>query len=195
MKDIFQMWADHFCPDTCDQIVELALGLHAPRRAEVGSAPRVDEAYRVSDVRWLDRDVKQADGLPAWTTLFGHLDHYMRWANHTAFGLDVNFLQDLQFTTYYETRKDHFNWHRDSFWVNPHETGQRKLSAIIQLSDPADYDGGVLELDVDSPPDPAALRRRGTLIVMPAFVWHRVTPVTRGTRHSLVAWMAGPPWR
>lgn len=85
----------------------------------------------------------------------------------------------------------HFEWHKD------HGNGPisvRKLSLIVQLSHPDDYEGGDLEFLGDEDPEPA-LRQRGTVIIFPAFVAHHVTPVTSGARTSLVAWIAGPPFR
>lgn len=195
MKDMFQLWASCVDPTICQEIIDVATE-QPPMLAAVGSVGNVVPDYRESDVRFLDRFKTYPDGDGAqWENLYKFVDHYARWANHNAFGTDVNYLQDLQFTTYGETRKDHFRWHRDTFWINPHETGHRKLTIVIQLSDPADYEGGRLELDVENSPDPNLLVQRGTVIVMPAFVWHRVTPVTKGTRHSLVGWMCGPAWR
>ena len=64
----------------------------------------------------------------------------------------------------------------------------------IQLSDSDDYEGGDLELMFRE--EPVKLdRTRGTLVAFPSFMLHRVTPVTRGTRWSLVAWITGPRWR
>ena len=40
-----------------------------------------------------------------------------------------------------------------------------------------------------------AHKARGTLVAFPSYVMHRVTPVTSGTRKSLVAWVAGPKFR
>lgn len=70
------------------------------------------------------------------------------------------------------------------------KTSTRKLSVSVQLSDPSEYQGGTLEFFngefVSAPLE------QGSLVVFPSFVFHRVVPVTEGTRHSLVAWMNGP---
>jgi PKHD-type hydroxylase len=73
---------------------------------------------------------------------------------------------------------------------------------VVQLSDPDEYEGGALEffgLDGDET-DAAAdrrtkMRQRGTVVTFPAFEYHRVTPLTAGTRRSLVCWVGGPPFR
>ena len=84
----------------------------------------------------------------------------------------------------------------------------RKLSVTVSLTDPEEYEGGDLEFDFRSSHDyefgkntdgnkkicePA--RARGSVIVFPSFVWHRVKPVTKGVRNSLVMWNLGSPWR
>ena len=73
----------------------------------------------------------------------------------------------------------------------------RKLSMVIQLSDPKDYEGGILEIHANEhyPPPPDELKRRGTIVVFPSFLRHRVIPVTKGVRYSLVAWIEGPHFR
>jgi PKHD-type hydroxylase len=81
-------------------------------------------------------------------------------------------------------------WHTDFAGIRP----LRKLSISIQLSAPEDYEGGDLELLYGHQPEPMA-RARGAFIVFPSFMLHRVTPVTRGTRWSLVAWILGTRWR
>ena len=69
----------------------------------------------------------------------------------------------------------------------------RKLSITIQLSSPQDYEGGDLILHNGEPEK--MQKELGKLIVFPSYTLHEVTPVTKGTRYSLVAWVAGKPFR
>jgi PKHD-type hydroxylase len=72
----------------------------------------------------------------------------------------------------------------------------RKLSITIQLSDSDDYEGGNFILDRQyQQPDSKDLRTKGTILVFPSPIKHKVTPVTKGIRKSLVAWVEGPKWR
>lgn len=76
----------------------------------------------------------------------------------------------------------------------------RKLSVTINLTDPNDYDGGDLKFDYGNHADMETetcldAREQGSVIVFPSFQHHCVTPVTRGTRYSLVLWVLGEPWR
>jgi PKHD-type hydroxylase len=68
---------------------------------------------------------------------------------------------------------------------------RRKLTVSVQLTAAEAYDGGALEINPDGRPV-VAPRAQGTAVVFPAFALHRVTPVTRGLRHSLVLWTHGP---
>ena len=83
-----------------------------------------------------------------------------------------------------------YDWHTDFAGFRP----LRKLSFSVQLSRSEDYEGGDLQLWVGNRPRPA-VRDRGALIAFPSFTLHRVAPVTRGTRWSLVAWILGNRWR
>ena len=81
---------------------------------------------------------------------------------------------------------DHYNrWHTDVFA----EASTRKLSFTLQLS--TDYEGGTLRMQEMSAP---ASNTQGDLILFPAFMAHRVEPVTEGVRTALVGWMHGPPF-
>lgn len=77
----------------------------------------------------------------------------------------------------------------------------RKLSMTISLSDPKDYKGGNLRFDFGPHADHKRyhtckeIRPRGSIIIFPSHVYHQVTPVTTGTRYSLVAWSLGQPWK
>ncbi|MGB0647256.1 MAG: 2OG-Fe(II) oxygenase, partial [Bradymonadia bacterium] len=69
----------------------------------------------------------------------------------------------------------------------------RKLSVTVQLDDEGVYSGG--ELEFEELQTSANLRARGTVLVFPSYLRHRVTPVTNGVRRALVAWFYGPEWR
>lgn len=88
---------------------------------------------------------------------------------------------------------DRYDWHEDNAWKG-RTPFDRKLSLVAQLSRPEDYQGGRLELHNDPLPD-THFRGQGDIIVFPAFNRHRVTPVTAGTRYSLVTWFVGPRLR
>ncbi len=112
--------------------------------------------------------------------------------NAECFGFNLNGLQEFQVAKY-ET-DDHYVWHSD-MRLNKRES-MRKLSITVQLSDPNDYEGGDFEFpeDIGCPARPF-IAEKGTVIIFPSFLPHRVTPVTKGTRYSLVGWYEGNNWR
>jgi PKHD-type hydroxylase len=76
----------------------------------------------------------------------------------------------------------------------------RKLSVTISLNDPDEYDGGNLQFDFGPHKENryhtcTEIRPKGSVIVFPSHVYHQVTPVTRGTRYSLVCWNLGAAFR
>ena len=84
-----------------------------------------------------------------------------------------------------------YKWHTD---CGAKETSTRKLTAVVQLSDESRYKGGDLEFgitDETGKNNYTAKKTRGSITIFPAFLSHRVTPITKGTRHSLITWMLG----
>lgn len=123
--------------------------------------------------------------------IFERLTGVLNNINEQFFKFDLTgFEQGLQFTRY-EAPAGHYDWHIDRGLRN---VGVRKMSLTLQLNDPSDYEGGELELrfgkDPIKPPT-----ERGMITFFPSYVLHRVTPVTKGTRYSLVAWISGPPFK
>jgi PKHD-type hydroxylase len=113
--------------------------------------------------------------------------------NSKYYGFDLTGFEDaLQYTVYNESdTKEHYTWHVDN--LGQGRPGCRKLSIVIQLSDPQEYEGGELQLHYQS--YHIARKDKGLLYIFPSYVLHRVTPVTGGTRRSLVGWICGPDFR
>ena len=116
------------------------------------------------------------------------------------YGFSIDGLaEDLQFTIY-DRPGAFYTWHQDGLDA---EVSHRKLSIVVQLTEPSRYSGADLEfLEVDADYDDvqrdefhSRCRRQGTAVVFPSFEFHRVTPLVAGVRHSLVCWVAGPPFR
>lgn len=163
----------------------------APATVGHGGKQGVNAQMRRSKVRWLD----PADPDLEW--LVRRIEHRARRANAEAFGFDLDGFVDLQFTEYPANLEGHYDWHEDNTWVPAVEKrspSTRKMSFVCLLSAPESYAGGRLEFERDAlPPDKMA--RAGDAVFFPAFLKHRVTPVTAGVRYSLVTWFEGPQWR
>ncbi len=90
---------------------------------------------------------------------------------------------------YRYTRGDFFDWHMD---LGDGDIAKRKITTLIQLSNPKDYGGGNLELFANE--THTAGTRRGTLLIYPSYIMHRVTKVTRGVRYSIGGEVVGKPF-
>ena len=154
---------------------------------------------RKSDIVWMN---------DRW--IYKEIHPYIHQANQSAgWNFDWDWSESCQFTKYGVGQ--YYGWHCDS-WEVPYNKPDdknshgkiRKLSVTISLNDPDEYDGGNLEFDFRNDTDYendktskrlcTEIRPKGSMIVFPSFVWHRVTPVTRGLRQSLVMWSLGKPF-
>lgn len=143
-----------------------------------------DAEFRRSEVVFLDQEGK-------YRWVYERIWQAAVELNKRFFCVDIAGIEEkVQLARYDSSNRGFYTWHTDFADLAP----RRKLSVSIQLSDSADYDGGNLELRFRSEPYQVE-RARGALIAFPSFALHRVAPVTRGTRWSLVAWISGPRWR
>jgi PKHD-type hydroxylase len=140
--------------------------------------------------------------------LYDEIWPYIIAANTNAeWNFEFDWAEPAQFTVY--DKKQHYTWHTDAFTSPYNEEfpanyfGKiRKLSMVCSLSDPVDYKGGDLELDFRNREDGKPqinnctyIKQRGSIVVFPSTIWHRVKPITSGTRYSLVLWFLGKPFK
>jgi PKHD-type hydroxylase len=131
--------------------------------------------------------------------LYREIHEWLNLANRNAgWNFQWSSSESCQFTKYSGDEKQHYDWHTDSA-PNPNEYGLiRKLSMSLSLVDGTEYEGGDFEVNDLSPQNNKihqvkSLKKKGSIVVFPSFVWHRVTPITKGTRYSLVSWHLGSP--
>tara|TARA_R110002051_G_scaffold11808_2_gene42551 strand:+ start:17577 stop:17936 length:360 start_codon:yes stop_codon:yes gene_type:complete len=118
-----------------------------------------------------------------WYTLLG----LVKEVNDDMWRFDLEtFAGKAQFTRY--DLSGHFNYHMD---LGDDALSDRKVSVVVLLSDPADFEGGELQLF----PDTTIPMEQGDVVMFPSYMVHRLTPVTKGQRFSLVAWCGGVPFR
>lgn len=179
----FISWADAFTNEELDQIVEYAKTLPT-QAAQVSNGQNITE-IRSAQVSWISNNEEAG-----W--IYDRLAFVARQINSKFYNFDLyGFLEDLQFTVYKESTEDHYTWHIDMADQAP---AARKLSLVLQLSDPSEYEGG--ELQTMSGPNPSVVdRQKGLIAAFPSYMLHRVTPVTKGTRYSLVVWICGPSFK
>ena len=155
---------------------------------------KLQEVKKVRDtnIAWLE---------DRWIYDFVH--PYIHKANKNAgWNFDWVWSESFQFTIYKQNQ--FYDWHCDSF-PRPYNDGPfkgyaRKLSATISLNSPDEYEGGNLEFSwfdgkKITTHECTEIRPRGSIVVFPSFIHHRVTPVTKGTRYSLVLWNLGKPFK
>ncbi len=168
-----------FGPEECDRIIALR------KEMEVGEATPVPNAapHRDSRICWVRPSPDSA-----W--LFEKLRQAVVQVNNTVYRVELDgFTEPLQISEYGVGQ--FFDWHLD---IGKNESSIRKISFIVQLSDEADYEGG--EFEVFASVHPVAVpKTRGTIVLFPSYILHRVTKITRGTRVSLVGWIGGPAYR
>jgi PKHD-type hydroxylase len=115
--------------------------------------------------------------------------HYFNKVNREFWEYDLNYLEGIQISTYEEG--DHYTWHSD-YGTSKDSRYTRKLSASLLITDPSEYEGGDLEFIDYHGNTIQAPKGKGTMIIFDSRIPHRVTPVTKGKRVSLVSWMLGP---
>lgn len=126
--------------------------------------------------------------------LFKKLSKIIKEVNSQHFKFDLHYIEALQFTMYSEDKNGFYDTHSDTIYGVKTMAGQRKLSFSIQLSNPNSYEGGDLLLHVAKTPIIMS-REMGVINFFSSFIPHQVTPVTKGTRYSLVGWINGPSFR
>jgi len=168
----------------CAAIVAAASG-HSAQDARLVGQMR-DHNLRRADLVWLD-------DVPGTGWVMDRIIDVVRSANRDAFGFDLTeFAESPQVARYGAEREGHFDWHADI--GDAMLARKRKLTFVVQLS-PADaYDGGALEV-MPSANVATAKRTQGSATLFGSYLLHRVTPVTRGARHSLTVWAHGPAFR
>ncbi len=165
--------------EQCDAVLTRVRGHAASTAAVIGQGEGGTD-LRSSAVRWLPRDEDTE-----W--LHARIQGLAQQLNERFWRFDLTDMEPFQVAHY--APGDDYGWHTD---LGPGQASLRKLTVVVQLSDPADYDGGGLEFpDVVGP----ITRQRGSAVVFPAYLRHRVLPVTRGERWSVAGWFVGPPFR
>ena len=215
LKNYYYYFQSALSPKFCKEVIDYGKQ-HQAEMAVTGGIERDDkkkdgklskrqinnlQKKRKSDVVWMND-----------TWIYKEIHPYIHEANKQAgWNFQWDFSESCQFTKY--GKGQFYGWHCDS-WEKPYDKPDdpnshgkiRKLSVTISLNDPSEYDGGNLQFDFRNQHDwernkkkaiksCTEIRPRGSIIVFPSFVWHRVSPVTRGTRYSLVIWNLGYPFK
>ena len=174
-----------FTPEQCQHIINMGENLKR-EQAQVGSSMpqgKTDTDKRITTISWIP-----FDKLPP---MYKTLDNLIYRTNVNHFGFDgVRITEQAQYTHY--PVGGFYEWHTDNDIVGKTEPPVRKISMTLLLSPPNEFEGGDLELiDVGKP----VKLKQGHAVFFASFIPHRVKPVTRGERKSLVMWFGGPSFR
>jgi len=184
-----------FTPQECQAIIKKGLSL-PPAEANIGIekkenekkeeeiTQRVDEKIRKSTISWIP--------FPEMPEMYQIIEQTIGRANNNQFNFDgIVMGEPAQFTEYKEDG-GHYNWHMDIETIGVNEPPIRKISMTVPLVPETDFEGGQMEFN--KPGDVLHLKQ-GQAVFFASFLQHRVLPVTRGTRYSLVQWFTGPPFK
>ena len=173
-----------FSAAECGLIVQTARDNPASDARLVGD--NRNHNMRRAELVWLD-------DVPGTEWIMDRFIDVVRDANRETFGFDLTeFAESAQVARYGEERMGHFDWHADI--GEGRLAAKRKLTIVVQLSQPQHYEGGLLEV-MPSAAIHTADQGIGTATLFPSFLLHRVTPVTKGERHSMTLWSHGPAFR
>lgn len=184
METVVQ-WHGGFTEEECDQIK--AIGeLCEFQKARVGSGSTSEEKdeIRITDIVWIEPKDE-------WKWIFERMNQIVAKVNYDKFQLNLNRFDGFQYSVY----KDggFYDWHLDI--INDPPEGQwRKLSCVLSLTNPDEYEGGDLLISNTGPCDRDINTYRptkGTVTFFYSHTPHKVTPVTKGSRVTLVTWCLG----
>lgn len=181
----------YFSKEVCEKIIR-DIKVLPPKDAAVGlgDIAHADSSIRRSKVWFVNKDD------PKFQYLFDELWKTAIRANNDFFNIHITRLDYIQIAEYDSSYQGEYKVHHDVFWMNNDPVYHRKLSCVVQLSDPNTYEGGNLEFtEVCEHPPAEEIRAQGTAVFFPSMFMHRATAVTKGTRYSIAAWFEGPKWR
>jgi PKHD-type hydroxylase len=176
-----------FTPLQCKMVIEA--GREEPRKnAEVGAGEGnkhgvLDTKTRTSHISWIP--------FKKMPEMYKDIEKIMKKTNGNHFGFDGMQITELaQYTEYPEG--GFYDWHVDNHISCEHEPPVRKISMTCLLSPENEFEGGDLELIKEGQ---AIKLKQGQAAFFASFIRHRVAPVTKGVRRSLVMWFGGPPFK
>ena len=175
-----------FTPDQCRQVIECGQR-QKPQKAQVGMGKRpgggLDTKKRVTTISWIP--------FKEMPEMYDQVNKFIQTASRNHFGFeDIETTEPAQFTEYPEG--GFYDWHMDTDVNMAHEPPVRKISMTVLLSHESQFEGGELELMTKGK---RARLKQGHAIIFASFLNHRVSPITRGVRQSLVMWFGGTPFR
>jgi len=176
-----------FTPEQCQMVINA--GRSEPKQnASVGSDKdtkegHIDTETRTSHISWIP--------FKKMNDMYKDIEKIMKTTNGNHFGFDgMGITEMAQYTEYPEG--GFYDWHVDNDVNFTHEPPVRKISMTLLLSPESEFEGGDLELQSEGK---IAKLKQGQAIFFASFIRHRVTPIIKGNRKSLVMWFGGTPFK
>jgi PKHD-type hydroxylase len=182
-------WENFFTNEELYKILSRPEWLNTNNATVGGSSDsiKVNENLRTTDVSWLPLNQDTA-----W--IWEILTNVIADVNTQFFKFDLTgCYEPIQLGAYKETNQGHYDWHIDSAPTDKH--APRKLSMSLLLSDPSEFEGGELQIKTYNDEVRTLEMVKGRAWFFPSYMLHRVTPVTKGVRRSLVLWVGGPEFK
>jgi len=179
----FYSSSELFSPEECERIKKIGESIKNEKATTFGG----DSNVRKGKVAWIPQD-KSAEFI--YSRVFSLAEEANK---NWKFDL-VGLIEDCQYTSYEAQEKssgDFYGCHLD---IDGPSGVKRKVSIVVQLTDPEEYEGGDLEIYTWDKPFYAS-KSQGSCLLFPSFLLHKVTPVTKGKRNSLVLWVSGKPFK
>lgn len=200
-------WDNGFTPEELDKMCAYFAEQGVERGTTVGAAEigpngelfikqEPNEQVRKSNVKFYN--CIPTDDNTNW--IFHRLNQIIEMANNQFYGFDLNGFESFQYTEYDESENGRYDFHMDTIMGKnmPNDMIEtRKLSLTLCLNEVGvDYEGGEFQLNQGQEKDAeTAVAMRGRIFLFPSFMIHRVAPVTKGKRKSLVVWVSGPKFK
>tara|TARA_R110000803_G_scaffold122864_1_gene190842 strand:+ start:104 stop:670 length:567 start_codon:yes stop_codon:yes gene_type:complete len=170
-----------FTPKLCQEIIDISSTL----KKEKGKISNLDSklnTIRKSKINWIPFNKMQS--------VYDDIYNFIQKTNRNYFGFDpIKITEEAQISEY--SVGDYYDWHTDTPINMEKEPPVRKISMTLLLNDPSEFEGGHLEIANNT----MIPMKQGHATIFASFLQHRVTPVTKGVRKSLVMWFGGEPFK
>jgi len=192
--DNLYWWFKEAVPkDICNKIIKAGLAANVHTASLQNMDPK---NLSKSDLKLLSKIRKTNISFIHYKWIYDILNPYIIEANRNAkWNYSLIESENCQFTIY--NKNSFYDWHLDAYDIGTHPKTNRKISLVLNLSDPKDYEGGMLEFCSPVPNKKLKIFKakvilpQGSITVYTSYTWHRVTTVTKGLRYSLVNWTIG----
>ena len=149
---------------------------------------QINSEVRSTSIKWVERTKDNAD-------LWEKITNAIVGMNDKFFKFDITGIyESMQLGTYSEEIKGFYDFHMDATLKSCSSPAPRKLSMAMLLNDPSEFEGGDLVV-MNNHKEFVLEQQKGRAWFMPSWTLHKVTPVTKGVRKSLVVWAGGPPFK